>query len=267
VPGDGHRPQTVASRGIEEYKEQTAPPCCEARVATQLLLEITVESLDAALAAERGGADRIELCAELAVGGVTPNVAAMRKVHEELEIPVFPMIRPRAGNFVYTDAEFAAMKRDISVARDLGVDGIVLGILRPDSSVDVERTGELVDWARPLEVTFHRAFDETADFFRSLEDVIECEAARILTSGGAKTATEGADTLRRLVQAAAGRIVIMPGGGLTASNIVKVVAETRAVEFHSGLGSVLPYGSSNLQRFEAEIHSMKRYMNGRALSA
>jgi copper homeostasis protein len=226
------------------------------------LLEITVESLDTALAAERGGADRIELCAELSRGGLTPSVAATRKLHEELEIPVFPIIRPRAGNFVYTENEFAMMKRDISVARDLGMDGVVLGILRNDDSVDVERTTELVEWARPLEVTFHRAFDETSDPFQSLEDVIATGATRILTSGGAATAAQGAQTLRKLVRAAANRIVIMPGGGLDATNIREIIAGTHAQEIHSGLGSVLPYGSGNLQRFEAEIQAMKLRLNG-----
>jgi copper homeostasis protein len=236
-------------------------------VATQLLLEITVESLDSALAAERGGADRIELCSELAVGGITPNVAAMRKVHDEVEIPIFPIIRPRAGNFVYSDKEFAAMKRDISTARDLGMDGFALGILRPDGSVDVERTAELVDWARPLEVTFHRAFDETADLFRALEDVLETGATRILTSGGAANAMDGVETLHKLIEAARDRIIIMPGVGLYAANIAKIVAGTGASEFHSGLSSVLPYGSGNHLRFEAEIHDMKRQMRGKALSA
>lgn len=229
-------------------------------MASQLLLEITVESLDAALAAERAGADRIELCAELNRGGVTPSLAAMRKLHEELEIPLFPIIRPSARNFVYTQNEFATMERDISAARDLGVDGVVFGILRPDHSIDVERTTELVQWARPLEVTFHRAFDETTDLLTALEDVIGTGATRILTTGGAATAPQGAVMLRKLVQAAANRIVIMPGSGLDAVNITKIAAETHASEFHSGLGSVLPYGSSNLQRFEAEIHSMKRQL-------
>jgi copper homeostasis protein len=233
-------------------------------VATQLLLEITVESLDSALAAERGGADRIELCAELAVGGITPTVAAMRKVHEELEIPVFPIIRPRAGNYVYTDKEFAAMKRDISVARDLGMDGVVLGILRPDRTVDTEHTKELVEWARPLEVTFHRAFDDTPDLLRALDELVETGAARILTTGGAASALDGCGTLRKLVESAAGRILVMPGGGISAANLAKIASETSAGEFHSGLGSVLPYGSSNLQKFEAEIHSMKRFLNDHA---
>jgi copper homeostasis protein len=230
-------------------------------VSPQSLLEITVESLDTALAAERGGADRIELCAELVCGGLTPSVAAMRKLHEELEIPVFPIIRPRSGDFVYSESELAAMKRDITVARDLGMDGVVLGILRADRSIDIERTAELVQWARPLEVTFHRAFDQTRDLFLALEDTISTGATRILTGGGAATASQALETLSKLVKAATNRLVVMPGGGLDATNIVKISVETHAREFHSGLGSVLPYGSGNLQRFEAEIHTMKRHLN------
>lgn len=229
-----------------------------------LLLEITVESLDSALAAERGGADRIELCSDLIHGGLTPSAATMRKLHEELEIPVFPIIRPRPGDFVYSEKEFAVMKRDISVARDLGMDGVVFGILRPDNSVDVERTMELVQWARPLEVTFHRAFDVTPDVLLSLEDVFASGATHILTAGGAPKVLEGLENLRKLVKVAANRILVMPGGSLDATNISKVAAETKAKEFHSGLGSVLPYGSSNLQRFEAEIHSMKRCLTEKA---
>ena len=231
-------------------------------MAPEILLEITVESLDSALAAERGGADRIELCAELSRGGLTPSVTAMRKLHEELEIPVFAIIRPRAGNFVYSESEFAAMKREISMARDLGMEGVVFGILRSDHSVDVERTAELVQWARPLEVTFHRAFDSSPDPLVALEDVIATGATRILTAGGAASAPQGAETLRKLVNAAGSRILVMPGGGLDAANIAKAVTETQAGEFHSGLGSVLPYGSSNLVRFEAEIHAMKKLLKG-----
>ena len=224
------------------------------------LLEITVESLDTALAAERGGADRIELCAELAHGGVTPPVATLRKVHDELEIPVFAIIRPRAGNFVYTDAEFAAMLRFVATARDLGLDGVVLGVLASDNTVDIERTRELVEAARPLEATFHRAFDHATDQLRALEDVIQTGATRILTSGGAAGAPDGAAMLRQLVNAAGDRITVMPGTGLHAGNIAKVAAETNAREFHSGLGTVLPYGSNNLSKFESEIHSMKRFL-------
>jgi copper homeostasis protein len=229
-------------------------------VTPERILEITVESLDSALAAERGGADRIELCSELNQGGLTPSASAMRKLHEELVIPVFTIIRPRPGDFCYNEKEFAAMKRDISLARDLGLDGVVLGILRADCSVDVERTAELVQWARPLEVTFHRAFDNTPDLRAALEEVISTGAPRILTAGAAATAWQGVQILRTLVKAAGDRILIMPGGGLDATNIAKIVADTQAKEFHSGLGSVLPYGSSNHVRFEAEIHSMKRHL-------
>ncbi len=225
---------------------------------SELILEITVESLDTALAAERGGADRIELCAELIHGGLTPSLDAMRTVHEELEIAVFPIIRPRAGDFAYTDKEFAAMKRDISVVRDLGMDGVVFGLLCADGSIDIERTRELVEWSRPLEVTFHRAFDATPDLPHALEDVIATGAARILTAGGAATVPTGVEILREIVRLAGDRVVIMPGGGLDATNIGRMAEQTRAHEFHSGLGSVLPYGSSNLRRFETEIHAMKR---------
>ncbi len=224
------------------------------------VLEVTVESLDTALAAERGGADRIELCSDLIHGGITPPEAAMRKLHEEIEIPLFLIIRPRAGGFVYSERELATMKRDISAARDLGLDGVVLGILRADHSVDLERTAELVQWARPLEVTFHRAFDNSGDLFVALEDVIRTGATRILTAGGTASAAKGVENIRRLVQQAADRIVVMPGGGLDAANIASVVTATGAKELHSGLGSVLPYGSSNLQRFEAEIRAMKRHL-------
>ena len=231
-------------------------------MSTEPLLEITVESLAAALAAERGGADRIELCADLGHGGLTPSLATMRKLHEELEIPVLPIIRPRAGDFIYSEKEFAIMKRDIALARDVGMDGVVFGILRRDGSVDVERCAELVQWARPLEVTFHRAFDRTPDLLLALEDVIAAAATRILTAGGTSIAPEGVGLLRKLVCAAADRIVVMPGGGLEAGNIRKIAADTGAREFHSGLGSVLPYGSSNLAKFEAEIHGMKRQLTG-----
>jgi copper homeostasis protein len=132
--------------------------------------------------------------------------------------------------------------------------------MRADSTVDVERTRELVEAARPLEVTFHRAFDNAPDLLRALDDVIETGATRILTSGGANGAPEGAANLRQLVSVAGDRIVVMPGGGLHSANIAQIAADTRAKEFHSGLGTVLPYGSSNLAKFECEIHAMKRVL-------
>lgn len=229
-------------------------------MAPRPVLEITVESLDDALAAERAGADRIELCAELNVGGITPSLDVMRAIHEEIEIPIFPIVRPRKGDFSYNEKEFAAMKHAIDNARELGMDGVVFGLLLPDGRVDVERTTELVEWAKPLEVTFHRAFDQSGDLLLSLGDVITTRANRILTSGGASTAPEAVQTLQKLVSAAVDSIVVMPGSGLDASNIGEIAAKTQAKEFHSGLSTVLPYGSGNLLRFEAEIHEMKRQL-------
>jgi copper homeostasis protein len=220
------------------------------------ILEISVENLEAALAAQCGGAHRLELCAELAVGGLTPSDELMRRVRSEIQLPIFAMIRPRSGDFVYADGEIESMRRDIEVARKLGMDGVVLGLLREDRSVDVERTRELVQFARPLPVTFHRAFDECADLQRSLEDVIASGASRILTSGGAATAMEGLSTLKRLVAAAGERIIILPGSGIHAGNIAEVARGTGAREFHSGLGSILAYGRGDGNRFEAEVRKL-----------
>jgi copper homeostasis protein len=219
-------------------------------------LEISAESVEAALAAERGGADRMELCGNLSAGGITPSAELMGSVRQQLRIPVFTMIRPRPGDFAYSAAEFAVMKDEIGVAKKIGMNGVVLGILDSNHHVDEARTGELIDLARPLPTTFHRAFDECGDLLQALEEVIRTGAARILTSGGAPTALEGAAMLANLVAAAQSRIVILPGGGINASNIGQVVKKTRAQEFHSGLGSTLPYGSRNYRTFEAEVRHL-----------
>jgi copper homeostasis protein len=217
------------------------------------VLEISVEMIEAAKAAERGGADRIELCENLSVGGLTPSTELMRAVRAQLRIPIFSMVRPRAGDFVYSGAEFAQMERSVASAKESGMDGVVLGVLTKDRRVDIERTRELVEFAKPLPVTFHRAFDEARDLRQALEDVIETGASRILTSGGAKTAAEGAIVLSELVAAAENRIVIVPGAGNNAANILLVVQKTRAREFHSGLSTALPYGSHDYKRFEEEV--------------
>lgn len=221
-------------------------------------LEITVESVEAARAAERAGADRIELCADLNSGGVTPTAESMQLFHASLRIPVYAMIRPRAGNFVYTAAEVAAMKREIRLAQDSKMDGVVFGLLRADGTVDNERTRELVEFARPLPVTFHRAFDVSADLGKSLEAVISTGAQRILTSGGAHSAPEGALILRSLVEAAGRRIIIMPGAGIRPDNFAEVRRSTGAHEFHAGLGSVLPYGATDYTKFEAQVRAMTK---------
>ena len=221
------------------------------------LLEISVESLEAATAAERGGADRIELCGNLSVGGVTPDTEILRTVRAQIHIPIFSMIRPRAGDFVYSDAEFSQMRRSISDAKESGMDGIVLGALTKGRRVDVERTRELVEFARPLPVTYHRAFDEAIDP-QALEDVIETGAKRILTSGGAKSALEGAAVLSELIEAARERIAIVPGAGISAANIAEVARRTKAREFHSGLSATLSYGSHEYRRFEEEVRKLTK---------
>jgi len=225
-------------------------------VKRRYLLEISVETLEAALAAHRGGADRVELCGNLNIGGVTPSIALMRKVRAQLRIPIFGMIRPRGGEFIYSDAEFAEMKRSIGEAKRARMDGVVLGLLKNERRVDIGRTRELVEFARPLHVTFHRAFDDCGDLRRTLEEVIQTGASRILTSGSAKSALEGAGILAELIAAAGNRITIVPGAGISASNIARVVKETGAREFHSGLGTVLPYGSPHYKEFEAEVKKL-----------
>ena len=217
------------------------------------LLEISVEALESALAAERGGADRIELCRNLSVGGVTPDADLLRAVRAQVRIPIFSMVRPRAGDFVYSSAEFTEMKRSVVGAKESGMDGVVLGVLTKEHRVDVERTRELTELARPLPVTYHRAFDEIADLDQALEDVIQSGAKRILTSGGAKSALEGAATLAKLIEAAGERIAIVPGAGISSVNIAEVARRTRAREFHSGLSAALPYGSNEYKKFEEEV--------------
>jgi copper homeostasis protein len=220
------------------------------------LLEISVETLEGALAAELGGADRIELCRNLSVGGVTPGSDLLRAVRAQVRIPIFSMVRPRAGDFIYSSAEFAEMKRTISAAKESGMNGIVLGILTKEGRVDVQRTRELAELARPLPVTYHRAFDEIADLHQALEDVIQAGAKRILTSGGAKSALKGGAVLAELMEAAGGRIVIVPGAGISGANIVEVARRTRACEFHSGLSAALPYGSDDYKKFEEEVRKL-----------
>ena len=224
------------------------------------LLEISVESVEAALAAERGGADRIELCDSLSVGGITPSAELMGAVHEHVGIPAFMMIRPRPGDFVYSAAEFDAMQKEIESAKKLGMNGVVLGILDSGCQIDVIRTRELVGLAHPLPTTFHRAFDECGDLLQGLEDVIRTGASRILTSGGAPTALDGAAMLARLVAAAQSRIVIVPGAGINASNVAEIAEKTRAREIHSGLGSTLPYWSRDYKKFEAEVRGLAQVL-------
>lgn len=199
------------------------------------VLEICVDSLESASAAQSGGAQRVELCSSLLEGGITPSSGLIGAVRECLSIPVFTIIRPRAGDFTYATQEFAVMKRDIARAKSYGVNGVVLGVLLQDGQVDIERTRELVEQARPLEVTFHRAIDWAPQMEDALEEVIAAGADRILTSGGAENAMQGANRIANMVARAAGRIGVMAGGTVRQENIGELARRTNASEFHSSL--------------------------------
>jgi copper homeostasis protein len=197
-----------------------------------ILVEAAVESLEAALAAAEGGAHRIELCTDLAHGGTTPTVQLLRDCHSQVVIPIFVLVRPRAGDFVYTDAEHHTMLEQIHRAKDAGAHGIVTGALTSAHEIAEDRTAELVDAARPWTVTFHRAFDVCADLAGALERLIHLSVDRVLTSGGARTAPEGADRIRQLVTQAQGQTEILAGGGIDGENVARLVRETGVGEVH-----------------------------------
>jgi copper homeostasis protein len=198
-----------------------------------LLIEAVVETVDAAVAAERSGARRLELCARLELGGTTPDEATIARIAKVATIPVFALIRPRGGSFIYSAPEIDAMRRSIAVAAARGAAGIVLGVLRPDNRVDAERTRALVQAANGLPVTFHRAIDETPDLLEALDCLIDAGISRVLTSGGSATAVEGVELLARLVERAGSRLIVMPGGGIRAHNVREVLVRTRAREIHT----------------------------------
>jgi copper homeostasis protein len=207
----------------------------------EIVFEVCAEGLEACVAAREGGADRIELCCALSEGGLTPSHALMSAAIAHSGLPVYTILRPRGGDFVYSEAEFALMQEDLEHARALGVSGFVAGVLRPDGSVDGNRMRRLVEQATPLEMTFHRAFDVTANLERALEDVIAAGCQRLLTSGGAADAYTGAEKIRRLREQAAGRIAIAVGGGLRLKTAAEVAQITGAWQFH---GSVRNWESS-----------------------
>jgi len=196
------------------------------------LLEICVDSVESAIIAESAGAGRLELCSALSEGGITPSAGLIESVHRNTDIGMHVLIRPRGGDFLYSDSDFSVMRRDIDTAGECGADGIVTGILIRDGRVDLERTALLVEYAGPMCVTFHRAFDMTREPVKAMEDIIASGATRILTSGQARTAIEGSGIIKKMVTAAGDRIIIMPGGGINEYNIALLATSTMAKEYH-----------------------------------
>lgn len=196
-------------------------------------MEVCANSLTSALAAQKGGAIRVELCDNLPEGGTTPSYAQIALAKQMLSIKVYPIIRPRGGDFLYSDLEFELMKADIKACKTLNCDGIVIGILKADGSIDTDRCAELIALAAPMPVTFHRAFDMSNDLEQALEDIISLGCERILTSGAESSAIKGAAVIARMIELAKGRIIIMPGAGVTADNITELINITGATEFHA----------------------------------
>lgn len=199
---------------------------------TTPLIEICVEGLDGFLAAQEGGADRVELCASLIEGGLTPSIGTILEVKARARIPFHVIIRPRGGDFLYSDTEFASMLADVKALRELGVPGIVIGCLTADGRIDEDRTAQLVQAARPMKVTCHRAFDMTRDPEEALEALIRCGVDRVLTSGQRPDAMAGLAILKRAVEQAGDRIVVMGCGDLDESNIAEVRRATGLKEMH-----------------------------------
>jgi len=197
------------------------------------VLEVIAFNIESVLLAQQSGAHRIELCDNPGDGGTTPSYGMIKTARANTTLLLYPIIRPRGGDFLYSEEEFDIMKKDIMLCKELQCDGVVIGMLKKDGSIDKSRTGELVDIAYPLGVTFHRAFDRTANPFEALEDVIDTGCERILTSGLKPTAPEGADTIEALVRQADDRIIVMPGSGVRAGNIAALARKTKSTQFHS----------------------------------
>lgn len=205
----------------------------------KIITEICVDSVESAVEAQKGGADRVELCDNLMEGGTTPSAGSIEIARRLLAIKLHVIIRPRGGDFLYSDIEFEIMKKDIESAKNLGADGVVIGSLNENGDIDKARTAELVELAKPLSITFHRAFDVTRNAFQSLEDLISLGIDRVLTSGQEATAMEGIETIAELVRLADDRIKIMACGNLNERNIAKLVERSNVREVHfTGFGSV-----------------------------
>ena len=237
-----------------------------------MILEIAVFNIESALLATAAGADRLELCENPAEGGTTPSYGTLKIVRDKISIPVFPIIRPRGGDFFYTDEEFEVMKKDVLLCKELQFEGVVIGSLMADGNIQKKHSKYLVESAYPLEVSFHRAFDRAADPLQALEDIIDCGCTRILTSGQVPDAFNGKGLLKILIEKAGDRIIIMPGSGVRSSNIIELAKFTGAMELHSSARKERPsamiYQQKNMQEElktvtvnVEEIRKMKTALN------
>lgn len=207
---------------------------------SKVIVEIAVFSVEAALSAIAAGADRIEFCENPNEGGTTPSYGSLVTLKNLTTKIVFPIIRPRGGDFLYSDAEYKCIKADLLIVKELGYPGVVIGLLNADGSIDIKRTAALVELAAPMEVTFHRAFDRCRDPFQGLEDIITAGCKRILTSGQVPNAHDALPLLSQLVEKANGRIIIMPGSGVRSNNIKEIIKVTKATEIHSSARKMYP---------------------------
>ncbi|TRO54779.1 copper homeostasis protein CutC [Candidatus Bathyarchaeota archaeon] len=199
------------------------------------ILEVCANSLASALAAQKGRAYRVELCDNLYEGGTTPSPGCIKLAREELNIKLNVLIRPRGGDFLYSDDEMEIIRRDIQYCKQNGVDGVVIGFLTPDGDIDVDSTSEVIKAAHPLSVTFHRAFDMCKDQYKALDELMELKIDRILTSGQKNSALQGAERISELVEIAGDKVIIMPGAGLKPENIRNYHLQVRAKEYHATL--------------------------------
>lgn len=205
----------------------------------KIILEVCAFNIQSCIVAEKVGAYRVELCDNPVEGGTTPSHGAIKQTRERVSIQLYPIIRPRAGNYFYDDDEFAIMRRDIEFCKQSGCDGISVGIQKQNGEIDTERLKRIVGWAYPLGVTCNRVFDAAPDPFKALEDIIECGCERILTSGQKSAAPDATEALAGLIKQADERIIIMPGAGIRSSNIEKLIRETSASEYHTSARRVV----------------------------
>ncbi len=196
------------------------------------VFEVCAFNIQSAIIAEKAGAARVELCDNPVEGGTTPSYGAIRQTREKISILLYPIIRPRSGNYLYDDNEFEIIKHDILLCKELGCDGISVGVQKVDGEIDIDKLKQIVEWAYPMGVTCNRAFDATPDPLKALEDIISTGCERVLTSGQKTAAPDAGEILQQLVQQAAERIIIMPGAGIKSTNIEKLIAECGAKEYH-----------------------------------